>query len=125
MPTYISLLNYTDQGIRNIKEAPRRVDAGKKLLTELGGQLKAFYLTLGTYDIVTIAEAPSDEVMTRFLLALCSGGNVRTTTLKAFPEVEFRKLIETLPLTAEGRQRPSGRQPVGQSDPLDRTLKRR
>lgn len=97
MPTYISLINYTDQGIRNIKDSPKRLDAAKKLLKEMGGELKAFYLTLGTYDIITVAEAPSDEVVTRFVLALGSAGNVRTTTLKAFPEAEYRKIIAGLP----------------------------
>jgi uncharacterized protein with GYD domain len=97
MPTYITLINYTDQGIRHIKEAPKRVDAGKKLLKEMGGELKGYYLTMGAHDLVTITEAPSDEVMLRFHLALGSAGNVRTITLKAFPEAEFRKIIATLP----------------------------
>lgn len=97
MPTYISLINYTDQGIRNIKDSPKRLDAAKTLLKGLGGELKAFYLTLGPYDIITVAEAPNDEVVTRFVLALASAGNVRTTTLKAFPEAEYRKIIAGLP----------------------------
>lgn len=97
MPTYISLINYTDQGIRNIKDSPKRLDAAKKLLKDMGGELKAFYLALGPYDIITVAEAPNDEVVTRFVLALASAGNVRTTTLKAFPEAEYRKIIAGLP----------------------------
>ncbi len=97
MPTYISLINYTDQGIRTVKDSPKRLDAAKKLLKDLGGELKAFYLTMGSYDIVTIAEAPSDEVIAKFALAAASQGNVRTTTLKAFPEAEYRKIIQGLP----------------------------
>ena len=97
MPTYISLISYTDQGIRNIKDSPKRLDAAKKLLKGLGGELKGFYLTLGQYDIVTIAEAPSDDAMAKFVLTLSSAGNVRTTSLKAFPEVEYRKIIQGLP----------------------------
>lgn len=97
MPTYINLINYTDQGIRNVKDSPKRLDAAKKLVKDLGGELKAFYLTLGTYDIVTIVEAPNDEVATKFVLALSSAGNVRTTTLKAFPEAEYRRIIQGLP----------------------------
>lgn len=97
MPTYISLINYTDQGIRNIKDSPKRLDAAKKLLKDLGGELRQFYLTLGRYDIVVVAEAPSDEVVAKFTLALGSLGNVRTTTLKAFTEVEYRKIIAGLP----------------------------
>ena len=97
MPTYVSLISYTDQGIRNIKDSPKRLDAAKKLIKDLGGELKGFYLTLGQYDIVTIAEAPSDDAMAKFVLALSSAGNVRTTTLKAFPEAEYRKIIKGLP----------------------------
>lgn len=97
MPTYVSLINYTDQGIRNVKDSPKRLDAAKKLLKDMGGELKAFYLTMGGYDIVTVAEAPNDESVAKFVLALASSGNVRTTTLKAFPEAEYRKLIAGLP----------------------------
>lgn len=97
MPTYISLITYTQQGIQNVKESPKRLDAAKKLLKDMGGELKDFYLTMGPYDIVVVAEAPSDDVMARFALAVGSLGNVRTTTLKAFPEAEYRKIIEGLP----------------------------
>ena len=96
MPTYISLVNYTDQGIRNVKDSPKRLDAAKKLLKDLGGEMKAFYLTMGGYDIVTVAEAPNDEAVAKFVLALAASGNVRTTTLKAFPEAEYRKIIAGL-----------------------------
>ncbi len=97
MSTYIILLNYTDQGIRNIKDSPKRLDAAKKMLKSMGGEIKDFYLTMGSYDIAIVAEAPSDEVMAKFALASGSLGNVRTTTLKAFPEVEYRKIIAGLP----------------------------
>lgn len=97
MPTYINLVSYTDQGIRVIKDSPKRLDTAKKMLKDMGGELKAFYLTLGQYDIVTVAEAPNDEVIAKFVLALGSAGNVRTQTLKAFPEAEYRKIIAALP----------------------------
>ncbi len=97
MPTYISLIHYTEQGIRNVKESPKRLDAGKKLLKELGGELKQFYLTLGPYDIVIVLEAPSDDVVAKFALALGAQGNVRTTHLRAFPEAEYRKIVTGLP----------------------------
>ncbi len=97
MSTYIILLNYTDQGIRNIKDSPKRLDAAKKLLKDMGGELKEFYLTMGSFDLAIVAEAPGDEVMARFALASGSLGNVRTTTLKAFPEAEYRKIIGALP----------------------------
>ena len=97
MPTYISLVNYTDQGIRNVKDSPKRLDAAKKMLKTMGGEIKDFYLTMGGYDIAIVAEAPSDDVITKFSLASGSLGNVRTTTLKAFPEAEYRKIIGALP----------------------------
>jgi uncharacterized protein with GYD domain len=97
MATYISLINYTDQGIRNIKESPKRVDAARELLKKVGGEMRQLYLTMGAYDLVTVVEAPSDEVMASFALALGSAGNVRTTTLKAFPEADYRRIVAALP----------------------------
>ncbi len=97
MATYIILINYTDQGIRNIKDSPKRLDAAKKMLKTMGGEIKDFYLTMGSYDIAIVAEAPSDDVIAKFALASGSLGNVRTTTLKAFPEAEYRKIIGALP----------------------------
>jgi uncharacterized protein with GYD domain len=96
MPTYMSLINFTDQGIRNIKESPKRLDATRKALNKLGGELKAFYLTQGTYDGVVIFEVPDEATLTRFLLTTGSAGNVRTTTVRAFTEEEYRKHIAAL-----------------------------
>ena len=97
MPMYIILINYTDQGIRNVKESPKRLDAAKKLLKSMGGEFKQFYLTMGAYDLATIVEAPNDEAIAKFALVVGSLGNIRTTTLKAFPEDEYRKIIAALP----------------------------
>ena len=97
MATYIMLINYTDQGIRTVKDSPKRLDAAKKMLKTMGGEIKEFYLTMGSYDLAIVAEAPSDDVMAKFALAAGSLGNVRTTTLKAFPEAEYRKIIAALP----------------------------
>ena len=97
MPTYITLANYTDQGIRNVKESPGRLDAGQALIKELGGEMKQVYLTMGGYDLVFITEMPSDEAVAKLSLKIGSLGNVRTTTLKAFPEPELRALIAELP----------------------------
>ncbi|HEX9687226.1 MAG TPA: GYD domain-containing protein [Burkholderiales bacterium] len=96
MSTFILLLNYTDQGIRNIKESPKRVDAARALARKHGAELKDFYLTMGTHDVVTIVEAPSDEAVAKFVLATGALGNVRTTTLKAFSEADFRKIVGAL-----------------------------
>ena len=97
MATYIMLINYTDQGIRNIKDSPQRADAARQALSDMGGEMKELYMTMGGYDLVVVAEAPSDDVMAKFALMIGSQGNVRTTTLKAFSEAEYRGIIESLP----------------------------
>ncbi len=96
MATYISLLRYTDQGIRNIKESASRLDAAKRAFQAAGGELKQFYLAMGEYDIVIVSEAPDDETVARITLTLGSLGNVRTQTMRVFPESEFRKIIGSL-----------------------------
>ena len=73
-----------------------RLDAAKKQLGEMGGSFKEFYLTMGDYDMVAVCEAPDDAVAARFALSLGSGGNVRTRTLKAFPEAAYREIINSL-----------------------------
>jgi len=97
MPTYITLMNMTEQGIKDIKNAPERTAKSIKQLEELGRKLIAFYMCMGEYDYVGIAEAPSAEVAMTFLMALGAGGNVRTTTLRAFTNEEVTKLIGNLP----------------------------
>lgn len=97
MSTYIALVNYTQQGIANIKESVDRANAARDLARTCGAEMRDFYMTLGTYDIVAILEAPNDEAVAKFALALGSLGNVRTTTLKAFTEPEFREIIKGLP----------------------------
>jgi uncharacterized protein with GYD domain len=96
MTTYIMLVNWTEQGIRDIKSSPKRLDAARKLLGEMGGTLKLFYLTMGEYDMVVVAEAPDDATAARFTLTLAQGGNVRTRTMKAFPELAYRDIIASV-----------------------------
>ena len=96
MSTYIMLANWSEQGVRDVKDAPRRLDAAKKLLGEMGGAFKAFYLTMGGYDFVAIYEASDDAVAARFTLQLGMLGNVRTCTLKAFPEAVYREIVTSL-----------------------------
>jgi uncharacterized protein with GYD domain len=96
MTTYIMLLNWTEQGARNVRESPKRLDAAKKQLGEMGGSFKAFYLTMGECDMVAVVEAPDDAVLARFALMLSAGGSVRTRTLKAFPEFAYREIITSL-----------------------------
>jgi uncharacterized protein with GYD domain len=97
MPTYIILANWTDQGIRNVKEAPQRINAAKKAVEAAGGKWLGFYLTMGRYDMVVIAEGKSDETVAATLLAIGSGGSVRTETLKVFTEAEARQIIAKIP----------------------------
>lgn len=96
MPTYISMLRYTQQGISNVKNAPARIDAAKEAYRKAGGELKALYLTLGQYDLVVVAEMPNDEAVARMALALGSQGNIRSETMRAFTETEFRKIVGSL-----------------------------
>jgi uncharacterized protein with GYD domain len=93
MGIYISLINWTDQGVKNVKESPGRLDAGKAVAKKYGCELKQFFMTIGAFDMVAVMEAPDDESAAKFALTLASGGNVRTTTLKAFDEATYRKII--------------------------------
>jgi uncharacterized protein with GYD domain len=97
MPTYITLANWTDQGIRNVKESPQRLEGAKKAVEAAGGKWLGFYMTMGRYDMVVIIEAPSDEAATTVLLAIGSGGSVRTETMRAYPEAEYRNIVAKLP----------------------------
>jgi uncharacterized protein with GYD domain len=96
MATFIALLNYTDQGIRSIKESPGRLEAAKKGFQAAGAELKQFYLAMGRYDAVIVAEAPDDETVAKLLLQTGALGNVRTETLRVFTEPEFRKIVSSL-----------------------------
>jgi uncharacterized protein with GYD domain len=97
MPTYVILMNLTEQGVKNIKEAPALVEAAAKALEKAGGKLIDFYLVMGQYDYVAIAEAPNDDVALTQLMGLGAAGNVRTTTLRAFTRKEFEKIVKKLP----------------------------
>jgi uncharacterized protein with GYD domain len=94
MPTFIVLGNLTDQGRRTIMDSPARLDVVKAVLRRLGGNLKEFHLTMGQYDFVMTLEAPDDETVTSYLLAVETQGHVKTVTLRAFPEGDFRKMIK-------------------------------
>jgi len=96
VPTYIMLANWTDQGAQRIKESPRRLDTAKKALADMGGEFKAFFMTMGKYDLIGVYEAPDDAVAARFTLLLGMLGSVRTETLKAFPEAAYREIITSL-----------------------------
>ncbi|MCI0416408.1 GYD domain-containing protein [bacterium] len=96
MPTYILLLHYTEQGIKNIKDSPSRLDGVRKLFQDHGAKLKDFFLVTGQYDAVSICEAPNDEAFAKLALTIAAKGNVRTETLRAFTEDEYRKIVAGL-----------------------------
>ena len=96
MPVYITLLNYTDQGLRNLKGVPERVAAAKQTLERVGGRMHSYRLTLGQYDAVVTIEAPDDETYATLVLNIAAQGNIQTTTLKAFSEEESFRIFGNL-----------------------------
>jgi uncharacterized protein with GYD domain len=96
MATYIALCHYTAEGIKAIKDAPKRLDKAKALARKLGGSMKAIYLTLGSYDVVAVYDLPDDDAAATFALILGRTGAVTTTTLKAFSEADYRRLVKAL-----------------------------
>jgi len=97
MPMFILSLNWTDQGIRSVKEAPKRSQAARELASKVGVEIKQLYLTSGEDDLLVIVDTPNGDNVAKFALALSSLGNVRTRTARAWPEAEFQKLISELP----------------------------
>jgi uncharacterized protein with GYD domain len=96
MLTYVILMNLTEQGMKTVKESPKRIDAMGQAVEKAGAKLVAMFSTLGEYDYVAIAEVPSEEVGMSLLLTLGMLGNVRTKTLRAFTKQEFTKIVEKL-----------------------------
>ncbi len=96
MTTFIALGNWTDQGARTIAESPRRLDAAKKQLEEMGGRFVSFWMTMGGHDLVLVYEAPDNAVAARFSLILGKLGAVRTATLTAFSEPSYRQIVASL-----------------------------
>jgi uncharacterized protein with GYD domain len=97
MPTYITLIRYTQQGFENIKDGPARLDAAKEQYRAVGAGVKAFYLVTGQYDAVVVSEAPDDETVAKLALGIGARGTSRSETLRAFTEQEYRKIVADLP----------------------------
>jgi len=97
MATFIVLGNFTEQGIRNIKESPKRADAFKAMAGKVGVKVKDIYWTLGHYDMVVTVDAPDAATATSIGLAVGSLGNIRTETLTAFSAEEIGKIIGKMP----------------------------
>lgn len=96
MAIYIVLNNFTDQGIRNLKDTTKRADAIREMAKKFGVTAKEFYWTLGSYDIVDIFEAPDDASMAALLASIGTAGNVRTLTLRAFSEADMNGILAKL-----------------------------
>ena len=97
MPTFIFALNWTDQGIRSVKDAPKRAQSARELAKKVGVEIKEVYLTSGEDDLLMILDTPNGDNAAKFALALGAQGNVRTRTARAWPQSEFEKLISELP----------------------------
>lgn len=97
MPMFILSLGWTEQGIRAVKDAPKRSQAAKELASKVGVEIKQIYMTSGDDDLLLIVDTPNGDNVAKFALALGSLGNVRTRTCRAWPEPEFHKLISELP----------------------------
>jgi uncharacterized protein with GYD domain len=93
---YILLVSWTDQGIRNIKESAKRLDAGRALAKQQGCVYENIFMTMGSFDVIAVIEAPEDETLAKHVLTLGAAGNLRTVTLKAFSEESYRKIIADL-----------------------------
>ena len=96
MPLYIALVDYTDRGMGAVRQSPSRLDAAKAMLAEMGGRFQAMYMVMGAHDLVFVYEASDDAVAARFTLQLGMLGNVRSTTMKAFPEAAYREIVASL-----------------------------
>jgi uncharacterized protein with GYD domain len=94
MPTYVTLINWTDQGVKNYKDTVDRYEGAQETIGASGATFRDCYWTIGPYDIVAILDAPDDETATAALLSIGGQGNIRTTTLRAFNADEMRGVIE-------------------------------
>ncbi len=97
MANFIVLFRFTDQGIKNVKDSPKRVEKAKEIFRQMGAEVKSFFLVMGQYDTIFIVEAPDDEAVAKATLAVASLGSVKTETLRAFNEDEYRKIVSVLP----------------------------
>lgn len=97
MPTYVTLFRWTQKGIENVKVSPTRLDAAKEIFKQMGGELKSFHVLMGRYDALIVGEAPDDETMARIMLTATAHGAIRSETMRAFTEDEYREIISSLP----------------------------
>jgi uncharacterized protein with GYD domain len=94
---FICMINWTDQGIRGVKDSPKRAQAAREMAKKLGVDIKALYLTSGDSDLLAILETSSGDNVAKFAMAAGAQGSVRTRTFRAWTEAEYQKLIAELP----------------------------
>jgi len=94
MPTYVTLFKWTEQGVQEVKNAPMRFQASKKLTESMGGKMFGLYVTMGEYDVVAVSEGPTDEVAAAVALSIAAKGNVKPVTMRAFTENEFSEIVK-------------------------------
>ena len=96
MAKYILLANWTDEGTRNIQDSAKRLDTGLALAKQQGCVYENFFMTMGSFDMISVIEGPDDETLAKHVLTVAAGGNLSTITLKAFPEDSYRSIIANL-----------------------------
>lgn len=96
MPTYVLLTTFTQQGVENVRDSPERTEHAKEMVESLGGTWREFFVTMGRYDGVVIADFPDDATAAQAVLTLAESGNVTTETLRAFSLDEFRDIVEAM-----------------------------
>ena len=97
MPTYVSLLQWTQRGIENVKDSPARLEAAKEEFQSMGVEMKDFYLLMGQYDLLVVVEAPDAASVTKAVLHQASLGAIRTETFRAYTEDEYREIVAGIP----------------------------
>ncbi len=97
MPTYVSLIKWTEQGIKNVKETLDRTEQARSLAQQLGGQLTTTYWTQGAYDLIAFGEFPDEESFTAFVLTVASRGAVRTESLRAYTAEDMQRILQKMP----------------------------
>ena len=93
MPTYVALLKWTQQGLKDVKQSPSRLDAARKGFQAAGVTMKTFYMTMGQYDMVAVVEAPDDATLAKAILTAASQGSIMSETCRAFTEDEYRQIL--------------------------------
>lgn len=97
MPTYVSLLNWTEQGIRNVKQTTQRAKAFQTMAQKMKVKVRQIHWTMGRYDVVVVLEAPDDEAVSRLMLGLSALGNMRSETLRAYSAQEMAQILKGIP----------------------------